>query len=123
LLRPGNAGSNTAADHGAVLDQALAQIPDHHRYGSPILVRCDSAGSSHEFLAHIRGLRHHGVHTQFSVGVAVTEPVRERSPRSPTGSPRWRPTRLRDRAQAAELTDRLDPAVLAAFFQRFSRRS
>jgi hypothetical protein len=28
LLRPGNAGSNTAADHITVLDQALAQIPD-----------------------------------------------------------------------------------------------
>jgi hypothetical protein len=27
LLRPGNAGSNTADDHKAVLDRALAQIP------------------------------------------------------------------------------------------------
>ncbi len=60
---PGNAGSNTAADHITVLDQALAQIPDAHRYGSPILIRSDSAGSSHAFLAHIRGLREHGVHT------------------------------------------------------------
>jgi hypothetical protein len=34
LLRPGNAGANTAADHVAVLDQALAQIPDAHRHGS-----------------------------------------------------------------------------------------
>src|SRR4051812_45732298 len=30
LLRPGNAGSNTAADHIAVTDLALAQIPDAH---------------------------------------------------------------------------------------------
>ena len=37
-LRPGNAGSNTAADHIAVLDQALAQNPDAHRHGRPILV-------------------------------------------------------------------------------------
>lgn len=41
LLRPGNAGSNTAADHIVVLDRALAQIPDPHRYGTPILVRTD----------------------------------------------------------------------------------
>ena len=27
LLRPGNAGSNTAADHITVLRQALAQLP------------------------------------------------------------------------------------------------
>ena len=30
-LRPGNAGSNTAADHIAVLGEAIAQIPDPHR--------------------------------------------------------------------------------------------
>ena len=28
MLRPGNAGSNTAADHVTVIDRALAQIPD-----------------------------------------------------------------------------------------------
>ncbi|MFE5026234.1 transposase [Streptomyces sp. NPDC056656] len=44
-LRPGNAGANTAADHIAVLDDALAQIPDTHRHGTDILVRTDSAGS------------------------------------------------------------------------------
>ncbi len=41
LLRSGNAGSNTATDHVTVLDQALQQIPEQHRYGSPILVRSD----------------------------------------------------------------------------------
>ena len=30
LLRPGNAGSNTAADHMTVIDRALAQIPAEH---------------------------------------------------------------------------------------------
>ncbi len=29
LLRPGNAGSNTAADHITVIRQALAQLPGH----------------------------------------------------------------------------------------------
>lgn len=57
LLREGRAGSNTTADHITVLDQALAQIPDAHRHGTPILLRSDSAGSSHGFLAHIRSLR------------------------------------------------------------------
>ena len=56
-LRRGNAGSNTAADHITVLDAALAQIPDAHRHGTPILVRADTAGCTKEFLAHIRGLR------------------------------------------------------------------
>lgn len=36
-LRPGNSEATTAADHIAVLDQALAQIPDAHRHGTDIL--------------------------------------------------------------------------------------
>lgn len=61
LLREGRSGSNTTANHITVLDEALAQIPDAHRHGTPILLRSDSAGSSHGFLAHIRSLReqHH----------------------------------------------------------------
>jgi hypothetical protein len=43
MLRPGNAGSNTAADHIAVLDAALAQLPDEYRHGYPILLRSDGA--------------------------------------------------------------------------------
>ena len=77
LLREGRAGSNTTADHITVLDQALAQIPDAHRHGTPILIRSDSAGCTHGFLTHIRGLREHGVDARFSVGAAITEPVRE----------------------------------------------
>jgi hypothetical protein len=76
LLREGRAGSNTTADHITVLDQALTQIPDAHRYGTPILVRSDSAGCTQGFLAHIRTLREHGIDTRFSVGVAITEPIR-----------------------------------------------
>ncbi len=57
LLRPGNAGSNTAADHISVLDAALAQIPDAHRHGTPVLVRTDTAGCTKAFLAHVRALR------------------------------------------------------------------
>jgi hypothetical protein len=77
LLREGRAGSNTTADHITVLDAALAQIPDAHRFGTPILIRSDSAGCTQGFLAHIRSLREHGIDTCFSVGVAITEPIRE----------------------------------------------
>lgn len=76
VLRPGNAGANTAADHIAVLDAALAQIPDAHRHGTDILIRADSAGGARVFLARVRALRERGIHTSFSVGYAVTEPVR-----------------------------------------------
>lgn len=105
LLRPGNAGSNTAADHIEVLDQALAQIPDVYRHGNDILIRCDSAGASHDFLNHIRGLREHGVRTFFSVGAAITEPIRA----AILACVDWLPAieadrELRDGAEIAELT-------------------
>jgi hypothetical protein len=47
LLRPGNAGSNTAADHVTVIDRSLAQIPDTHVETLEILIRADSAGATH----------------------------------------------------------------------------
>jgi hypothetical protein len=77
LLRAGNAGSNTTADHITVLDRALAQIPDAYRHGTPILIRSDSAGCTQGLLAHIRSLREQGVDARFSVGVAITEDVRQ----------------------------------------------
>ena len=48
LLRPGNAGSNTFADHAAVLTAAIRQIPARMR--SRLLVRVDGAGASHELI-------------------------------------------------------------------------
>ncbi|MGY4967283.1 transposase, partial [Streptomyces sp. 900105245] len=54
LLREGNAGSNTVADHLAVLADALAQIPDSSR--AKILVRIDGAGATHELLEHLQKL-------------------------------------------------------------------
>jgi len=47
LLRPGNAGSNTAADHITVTRQALAQLPGLTGDGRPgrrVLIRVDGAG-------------------------------------------------------------------------------
>ncbi|MEO6512633.1 MAG: ISL3 family transposase [Nocardioides sp.] len=43
--RPGNAGSNTATDHIAVIKAALAQLPGHrrgNRAGRKVLIRTDS---------------------------------------------------------------------------------
>ena len=73
VLRPGNATANDAADHVRI-DDAVAQIPDEHRYGMPILVRADSAGGTREFLAHLRSLRdgERGLEVSFSVGFRVT---------------------------------------------------
>ncbi len=56
MLRPGNAGSNTAADHVTVRDHALRQIPEAHCYGSPSLIRSDSAGSSEAALGRLTEL-------------------------------------------------------------------
>lgn len=70
LLRPGNAGANTAADHIDVLESALAQLPglpDQTR----VLVRADSGGSSQAFLAYLRQ-----AHVSFSVSMRLCDPIR-----------------------------------------------
>src|SRR5579859_1628225 len=71
LLRPGNAGSNTAADHIAVLEMGLRQLPDSALEGK-ILVRSDSGGATHDFVDALRELD-----IRFSVGFDLTAPVRE----------------------------------------------
>lgn len=50
-LRPGNAGSNTAADHITAARLAPAQLPKKYRRGRWALIRWDSAGGIHEFVA------------------------------------------------------------------------
>jgi hypothetical protein len=68
LLRPGNAGSNTATDHIEVFDAALTQLPaqlrepDEHGH-RPVLVRTDAAGATHTFTRHLAAA---GI--EFSVG-------------------------------------------------------
>ena len=49
MLRAGNAGSNTAAEHIEVTRLALAQLP--RRLRRRVLIRTDSGGGTHEFLA------------------------------------------------------------------------
>jgi hypothetical protein len=114
ILRPGNAGANTAADHIEVTDMALAQIPDAHRYGTPILVRADGAGCSKAWLSHLRALRdQHGLDVEFSVGFTMTETVQQAILDLPEVA--WTPAvaadgEPREGAETAELTGMLpDP--------------
>lgn len=118
LLRPGNAGANTAADHISVLDAALAQIPDAYRHGVPVLVRADGAGCSKAFLAHVRGRRAQGVRTEFTVGWAVTDREREAISRLPAGA--WTDAidadgRPRESGPVAELTGLLPAGTFADY--------
>ncbi|GEE03101.1 hypothetical protein nbrc107696_35470 [Gordonia spumicola] len=51
ILRPGNAGANTAADRITLTTLILDQIPDiGSRPGKSILIRTDSAGGIHAFV-------------------------------------------------------------------------
>jgi hypothetical protein len=76
MLRTGKAGSNTAVDHQQVLVMALAALPAHARPrpGDPdsprVLIRTDSAGSTHAFA---KTLREAGC--GFSLGFSVDGPV------------------------------------------------
>ena len=125
ILRPGNAGANTAADHITVLDNALAQIPDAHRHGTEILIRTDSAGSAKAFLTHIRGLRKRGVQATFSVGHAVTAPIRQAIRALPAQV--WHPALEQDGTQrpgadVAELTGMVNLAGCPAGTRIIVRR-
>jgi len=71
ILRPGNAGSNTAADQIAVIEQALEQIPAEHIEDVEIVVRADSAGATHDLLDFCREGR-----LRYSVGFELSEQVR-----------------------------------------------
>jgi hypothetical protein len=76
LLRKGNAGSNTVADHVTVLRQAIAQLPP--RYRRKIIFRADGAGATKDLLAWIKTeAARHGYTWHYSVGFDVTEPVRD----------------------------------------------
>ena len=106
LLRPGNAGSNTADDHKTVLDRALAQIPAESLEGLEILVRADSAGATHGLLDYCRE-----ANLRFSVGYELTEPVRAAILHIPADA--WVPALDQDGSQrtngeVCEITDMVD---------------
>ncbi len=110
LLRPGNAGSNTAADHIAVLSAAIAQVPATHR--KKLLIRADGAGSSHQLLDWLTAhdaKRNRCV--QYSVGYAITEHVREAIRRIPKDM--WKPAlaadgEVREHGDVVEITGMLN---------------
>jgi hypothetical protein len=67
LLRPGNAGSNTAADHIEVLTEAITQVPARHRHD--LLVTVDGAGATLDLIRHITTLNTApGRRVHYSVG-------------------------------------------------------
>jgi Transposase DDE domain group 1 len=121
LLRPGNAGSNTAADHITVIDLALAQIPEADRYGQPILIRADGAGATKEWLVYLRGLRAQGLDIEFSVGFTMTQQVQNAIDALPKTA--WSPAieadgSPRDGAEIAEVTGLLNDLADAGWPER-----
>jgi Transposase DDE domain group 1 len=57
VLRPGNAGANTASDHVEIVDLALEQLPCDVIESAEIVIRTDSAAATHEFTDELRAAR------------------------------------------------------------------
>jgi Transposase DDE domain group 1 len=106
ILRPGNAGSNTAADHIELLAMALEQLPVDPAEVE-IIARADSAALTHGFIDACRAA---GV--RFTVGHDLTEAIRTACLSVPAG--RWQPaitadgSDVREGAEVAEITDLVD---------------
>jgi hypothetical protein len=109
LLRAGNAGSNTAADHITVARSALAQLPGHRpgtRPGRKILIRTDGAGASHALLDWC-----HGQRLSYSIGFGL--PANTADLLADLPAEVWTPAydandAVREGAWVAELTGLLD---------------
>ncbi len=106
ILRPGNAGANTAADHKIVLDLALAQIPAGHIENIKILVRADRAGATHELADYCREGQ-----MRFSFGYDLTDTVREAILETPEDA--WVPAldqdgSVRENGEVTEITEHVD---------------
>ena len=105
ILRPGNAGSNTAADHFDVLSLALEQLPAEDLQRE-ILVRADIGGATHAFTTDCRE-----ADIRFSVGYELNETVRAAILKLPGVA--WVAAieaggEIRDGAWVAELSDEVD---------------
>jgi Transposase DDE domain group 1 len=108
LLRPGNAGANTASDHLEIVDLALAQLPRAVVETAPIVVRTDSAAATHELCDELRAAR-----MNFLMGYDLTESVRAAVLALPETA--WRPAirqdgQEREGAWVAEITGQLNLA-------------
>jgi len=108
LLRPGKAGSNTAADHVVVLDAALAQLPAQYRARDeagrvPVLVRTDAAGATKEFATHL-----HALGVEFSIGASFAHlDVHTALAALPAAA--WTPAYQTRRPRAAEHGVQIEP--------------
>jgi hypothetical protein len=103
VLRPGNAGSNTAADHVEAAPLGLAQLPARLR--CRVLVRTDSGGGTHESLNWLASRR-----LQYSAGFTMTGDICDAILKIPARA--WTPAydsdrRVRPGAWVAELTGML----------------
>jgi Transposase DDE domain group 1 len=86
MLRPGSAGSNTAADHLAVLEAAIGALPPAYRRN--LMVTVDGAGFSHKFLEHLDTLAARpGYQVIYSVGWELG--ARERTAISAVPAQAW----------------------------------
>ncbi|MEV8639476.1 IS1380 family transposase, partial [Streptosporangium sp. NPDC051023] len=106
VLRPGNAGSNTATDHIDATGLALAQIPRLQR--RQVLIRTDSGGGTHEFLT---WLTRPGRWLKYSIGFTVTDDIGAVILRLPATA--WTPAydadgHVRPGAWVAEITGMLN---------------
>ncbi|WP_420886681.1 IS1380 family transposase [Brachybacterium muris] len=112
-LRPGNAGSNTAADHITVTREALAQLPPAllgrgGRGSKKILIRTDGAGGTKDFLQWVTTRR-----LAYSVGFTLPASTPDLLTRLDEAKV-WTPAYdgdddgIRDGAFVAELTGLLD---------------
>jgi hypothetical protein len=109
LLRAGNAGSNTAADHIEATRLALAQLPAARR--RQVLIRTDSGGGTQEFLA---WLARPGRRLAYSVGFTMTIDVQDAILKIPATA--WAPAydgdgKPRPGAWVAEITGMLGLAA------------
>jgi hypothetical protein len=106
IARKGNAGSNTAEDHVAIIDAAIAAIPA--RWRRHLLITIDGAGSSHAVIEHLTALNNRpGWSVAYSVGFDLDERARTAIGHTPEDvwSPALDPAGdPREDAQVAELT-------------------
>ncbi|MFI7202519.1 transposase [Streptomyces massasporeus] len=101
LLRPGNEGSNTAADHISTTQLALAQMPKKYPRGRQTLIRTDSAGGTHDF---VFWLAKRGRWLSYSVAMVITDTIHQHLLKIPASA--WTPAvetggKLRDGAWEA----------------------
>ena len=106
MLRPGNAGPDTASDHIEATRLALTQLPRHLR--RRVLVRADSAGGTHEFL---KWLTAGSRRLHYSVGMTITQDIQDAIGKVPAGA--WTPAydgdgEVRKGAWVADITGLLD---------------